>query len=323
MLSFLIKRILLIFVIVLAIILIMFILLYTIPGSFLRFMPINSADGDMLDTIFEHFNASNNFFTQYIRYCYNVFFRFNLGFSASTNYRLTRELSYRVTNTLAILACGVGATFLLGIPIGVYSAVHRNGKRDRVINTVTLFFSAIPTFAMAMMVVLTLAVYLRVLPVITTYRSPVAYIMPTITISLGGIALIARTTRASMLEVLEQPFITALRSKGLKERDVVYKHAFKNALIPVVSVTGGFISQMFCGTFVVEQFFNVPGLGSYMLRSVGQRDHFEMLGCTVIIAIFLATTNILADIIYAFINPQIRLRYARSESKKLRKEVAG
>ena len=321
MLSFLIKRVLLIIVIVMVIILVMFILMYNLPGSSLRFMRI-SRNGDTLDRIFTFFNASPNFFTQYIRYCYNIFIRFDLGFSANTNYRLLGELSYRVKNTLTVLACGVGATFIIGIPLGVYSAVHKDSKRDRIINTLTLFLSAIPTFAMAMMVVLSLAVYLRILPVIASYRSPIAYIMPTITISLGGIALIARTTRTSMIEVLDQQFITALRSKGLRERDVVYRHAFKNALVPVISVVGGFIAQMFCGTFVVEQFFNVPGLGSYMLRSVGQRDHFEILGCTVIIAIFLAATNILADIVYAIINPQIRLRYTKTGDRRLRKEVA-
>ena len=320
MLSFIIKRILLIVVIVLVIILIMFVLMYNLPGSSLRFMPIHGR-GDLLDSIYSALNVKSNIISQYFRYCYNVLLRFELGFTAGTNYRLARELSYRVRNTLTILAFGVGATFVFGIPLGVYTAVKKNSKRDRIINALTLFFSAIPTYAMAMMVVLTLAVYWRVLPVIISYRSPTAYIMPTITISFGGIALIARTTRTSMLEVLDQQFITALRSKGLKERSVVYKHAFKNALVPVVSVIGGFIAQMFCGTFVVEQFFNVPGLGSYMLRSVSQRDHLEILGCTVVVAIFLATTNIMADILYAFINPQIRLRYAKSKTKIIRKEV--
>ena len=315
MLSFIVKRLLLIVVIVLVIILIMFILLYSLPGSSLRYMSIYSRDSDMLDSLFTSMNANDNLFNKYIRYCYNILLRFEFGTSVGTNLRLTRELSYRVRNTLLILACGIAATMLLGIPLGVYIAVHKNGKRDRIINALTLFCSAIPTFAMAMIVVLTLAVYLRLLPVVTTYKSPVAYVMPTITIALGGIALIARTTRASMLEVLEQPFITALRSKGLKERDVVYHHAFKNAMIPVVSVLGGFIAQMLCGTFVVEQFFNVPGLGSYMLRSVGQRDHLDILGCTVVIAVFLASTNILADVIYAYINPQIKLRYVKTKKQ--------
>ena len=321
MLSFLIKRLLLIVVIVFVIILIMFILLYSLPGSNLRYMRIEGK-GDWLDSVYAYFNAGDNLFTKYIRYCYNIFVHFELGSTTGTNLRMSREMSYRVSNTIRILGCGAGATFLIGIPLGAYTAVHKDSKRDRIINTVTLFFSAIPTFALAMVVALVLAVYWRVVPVISSYMDPIAYVMPTITISMGGIALVARTTRTSMLEVLEQPFITALRSKGLRERNVVYIHAFKNALVPVVSVIGGLIAQMLCGTFVVEQFFNIPGLGSYMLRSVTQRDHYEMLACTVVVAILLATTNIVADIVYAFINPQIRLRYVKTKAKKIGKEVS-
>ena len=320
MTRYIVKRILMILLIVLGVVLILFVLLYSLPGSNISQMPIYGG-GDALDSIFELINAGDNFFTKYIRYCFNILFHFNPNPTGTAGPPSADSLGLRVRNTMYILVSGVSATLIVGVPVGVYAAVRKNRLADRVINIVSLFFAAIPNYALATIITLVLAVYLRLLPVANSYTTPSAYIMPTLTIALGGIASIARTTRASMLEVLDRPFIIGLRSKGLKEAGVVYLHALKNALVPVISVLGGFITQMLCGTFVVEHFFNIPGLGSYMLRSVGQRSHFAILGCTVVIAIILSVMNLVSDILYSLINPQIRLRYAKSHRIKPGKEA--
>ena len=314
MIKYAIKRILIVIPIILAVILVLFILLYFISGSSISRMT-SYGGGDTLDSIFGFFKLTDNFFTKYIRYCYNVFFHFDFGRSSSTMMRLMGELDYRIRNTVSLLAVGVGATLIIGIPIGAFAAVRKNHMRDRVISVIVMFFSAIPNYALAIAITLFFAVYLRVVPVIITYTSPIAYFLPMLTLSLGGIASIARMTRASMIEELQRPYITALRSKGLKDGSVVYRHALKNALVPVISALGGLIAQLLCGTFVVEHFFNVPGLGSYMLRSVGSRSHLEILGCTVLMTFILAITNIAADVLYSFVNPQIKLRYTKSSKK--------
>ena len=319
--KYVIKRLIMIVPIVIVVIFLLFIMLYSLPGSRMQNMPVYNG-GDTLDSIFEFLNLGDNFFTKFVRYCYNIIFHLDFGPSSVIGRRMTVDLSLRVRSTFIILGCGVAATLAIGIPLGVFCAMRKNRLSDRIVNVVTLVFASIPNYSLAMIIVLILAVYLRLLSPIGYYTSPATYIMPTITIALGGISSIARTTRASMLEVLEQPYITALRSKGLKEKNVVYRHAFKNALVPVISVLGAFISQMFCGTFVVEHFFNIPGLGSLMLRAVSQREHFEVLGCTVVVAVILSATNIMCDILYAFVNPQIKLRYAKVRGGKLRKEAA-
>jgi peptide/nickel transport system permease protein len=295
--------------IVLGVILILFVLLYFLAGSSIRQMPIFGG-GDALDKIFTFFGADDNFITKYIRYCYNILFKLDFGRAGDIGFNVTRELKYRIRNTLLLLGSGVGATLLIGIPAGAYAAIHKNRIGDRVINLVTLLFSSIPNFSVAFFLTLFFAVYLRILPVLISYTSPKAFIMPALTIALGGVASIARMTRASMLETLEQPYIIALRSKGLREADVVYRHAMKNALVPIVSALGGLVSQLLLGTLVVEHFFSVPGLGSLMMTSVGMRDHNTILGCAAILTIILTVTNIITDILYAFINPQIRLLYA-------------
>ena len=300
-----------ILVIVLSVIFVIFILLYLLTASRIRMMPIYGG-GDALDSIFSFFHAGDNIFTKYLRYCYNILFHFDFGRSGTMGYRLMIELKRRIRTTVIILASGVGATLIFGIPVGVFTSVHKNRLGDRALNTVFLILSSIPNYAMALGIALVLAVYLRIIPLISDSRKPIAYLMPMLTIALGGISSIARMTRASMIEVLEQPYITALRAKGLKEVNVICRHALKNALVPIISALGVLISQLLCGTLVVEYFFNVPGLGSYLLRSVGMRDHYEILGCTVFMTIILAVMNIVADVLYASINPQIRLRYKKA-----------
>jgi peptide/nickel transport system permease protein len=306
---YIIKRTLLIIPAVLVILFILFALIYFLPASRMMMMPI-SHGGDALDAFFSAIKASDNFFTKFVRYIYNIIVYQDFGRSTATRAGLISDISYRIRNTLFLLLSGVGVTMLTGIPIGIYAALRKGRAGDRVVSVISLFLSAIPPYSIAMILALVVCVSLRLLPILQSYTSPAAYILPAVTIALGGIASVARMARSSMLEVLEQPYITTLRAKGLGERSVVLKHALKNALLPIISTLGGFIAQLLCGTLVVEHFFSVPGLGSFMLNSLSFRDHFEILGCAVILTIILMCMNLTSDILYAFVNPKIRVRYA-------------
>ena len=314
MLRYIIKRLLMVFFIVLCVVFVFFILLSTLPGAQIDSTPIYG-DGDALDSAFAFFNVGDNLFFKYIRYCYNIAFHFDFGLSSARRHQVSDELRARVRVTLIILACSASASLAIGVSAGIFAAVRKDRFWDRIINVVTLFLSSIPNYAMAMVIVLLLCVYLRILPMMLSKRSPIIFFMPTLVAMLGGVASILRVTRASMLEVLEQPYITALRAKGLSEAGIIYRHALKNALIPVVSSLGGFVSQMVCGTFVVERYFNVEGLGLYMLSSVVMRSHYEMLGCAVVMAVILAVTNVAIDILYTIISPQIKLRHVKIRSE--------
>ncbi|MCL1834752.1 MAG: ABC transporter permease [Oscillospiraceae bacterium] len=306
MLRYTLKRILLIIPIVFVIIFLLFLMLYATPASAIRSISIHRG-GDALDSFFEATNASDNIFTKYIRYCYNILVHFDFGRS-----RMVNQLAHRIRNTIKLLVTGVGATLIIGIPIGIFTATHKNRLSDRIVNIVTLVFSAIPNYALAILLTLILCLRLGLLPLIPSYTEPIAFVLPTLVISLGGIASVSRMTKASMLEVLGQQYITALRSKGLGSVRILYSHALKNALVPIIAVAGGLVSQLLCGTLVVEFFFNVPGLGSLMLDSVANRSHFETLGCTAILTLILAVSSVIVDVSYALINPQIKLRYVKS-----------
>ena len=308
------KRVLMVVPILLGVILVLFALLYNLPGSRLTAMRI-SGDGDALDSAYAFLNVSESFFSRYLRYCFNLFIKLNIGGFGYNTQLLSLEMSYRVHNTILLLISSICAAFLFGVPIGVYTAVHKDKLGCQIISTLSLVLSALPQYTIAMVLALVLCIQLRILPLVPSFRKPIAFLLPTITMSLCSISSIERMTRTSINEVLKQPYIYALRLKGLKSNRVVWIHALKNALVPVVSTLGGLIAQLLCGTIVVEYFFNIPGLGTLMLNAVPTRDHFAVLVGAVSMTLILCITNIASDIIFSFINPHIRLRFAKTKKK--------
>jgi ABC-type dipeptide/oligopeptide/nickel transport system permease component len=271
-------------------------------------MPAYEKD-DALSSVFMFIGIGDNLFSKYIRYCYNVIFHFDFGRSSLSGFNLAGVLLASTRITLKILFYGAGAMLAVGIPVGVYAAIRKNSLADMIINVIVLFFSSIPSYTIALMVALLFVLHLHILPMTAASTSPGVLFMPTLTITLGGIASISQIARASMLASLEQPYIMALRSKGLKEADVIFRHALKNALIPIISALGGVIAQLLTWTFVVEVFFNVRGLGANLLWAVMQRDHYHTLGCVVAMTVIITAVNTVSDMLYALVNPQIKARY--------------
>ncbi|MDR0838422.1 MAG: ABC transporter permease [Oscillospiraceae bacterium] len=306
--------------IILGVVFVIFLLLYAIPSGGLNMFP-SAGKGDALDALFKLLHAGNNFFTKYLRYCYNVFILHDFGRASGNSLKIIGELVMRTKLTLLLTGLGLAATLIIGVPIGIFSAVHQNKWQDNVIMFLVTLFSSIPNYCLAIILCIVFVLKLRVLPLIG-FAGPIYFVLPTMTLSAGGIASVTKMTRASMLEVLDQQYVTALRSKGLKERAVVYFHALKNALVPIVSVLGTLTTQMLCGAVVVEHFFSIPGLGSYLLRSVNSRDVTSLLGCSVIIAFMLAALSVITDILYVFVDPQIKQQYTKGKTSALRRKEA-
>ena len=314
------KRVLMIILVVFCVVFIVFALVYSLPDSNIKAMPAY-ARGDFLDTVFSIINAKDNIVTKYIRYCYNIVFHFDFGRMGGVGgFPLAPELTSRTRITLIVLACGACITLAVGIPMGVYAATNKDRLFDRVINIITLVTSSIPYYATALVIAIIFVLYLKVFPMSVRIIKPSSFIMPTITIGLAGISSIIRMTRTSMLEVLDQPYIIALRAKGLRERSVISQHALKNAMVPIISTFGIFVSQLVCGAFIVENFFTLRGLGAMMVRSIASRSHYDLLGCIVIMTVIQAAMTIFSDVLYAIVNPRIKLQY--SEISGIDKGVA-
>jgi peptide/nickel transport system permease protein len=219
----------------------------------------------------------------------------------------------RIPATFSLAMAALAVAMIMGIPLGVLSAVHRDTLIDRIAKVVAFLGQSMPHFWLAIMLILFFGVFLfeqglPSLPV-SGRGGPATYIMPAFVMGWTVVAGIVRITRSSMLDVLESDYMTMARAKGLSERTVIWKHALRNALIPVVTYFGLILAAFMNGSVVVEQIFAWPGLGRLILVSVTGRDFPVVQGVVITVGVFLIVINLAVDILYAFIDP--RIRYAK------------
>lgn len=211
------------------------------------------------------------------------------------------HLPISATLGLAALVVAVG----LGVPLGVVAALKQNSLWDYISMAVAIFGVSVPSVVLAPLFILIFALALRWFPV-AGWGSLKQLIMPSVVLGLGSSAIIARLTRASMLQVIREDYIRTARAKGLSERAVTVRHALKNAFIPVATILGPMFAALTTGTLVVEQFFAIPGMGKYFITSITNRDYPVVMGTILLYAVVLVLANLAVDITYAFLDPRIR-----------------
>ncbi len=193
----------------------------------------------------------------------------------------------------------------IGIPLGVLAALKQNTWIDYLSMGISIFGVSVPSVVLGPLFIMIFALGLKWLPVAGWGESWTQVIMPSVVLGLGNSALIARLTRASMLQVIREDYIRTARAKGLSEKIVVVRHAMKNAFIPVATILGPMFAALLTGTLVIEQIFAIPGMGKYFITSITQRDYPVVMGTTLLYAIFLVIANLFVDITYAFLDPRI------------------
>jgi len=242
---------------------------------------------------------------QYLRYMGGLL-RFDLGPSLKLQGRSVNEIIREaLPYSLALGGLALGVSLLLGLLLGTVAAVRQNSVLDYATMVVALAGISIPTFVVGPLLIVLLVFILRLLPV-GQWGGPAHLVMPVLTLAAPFTAYIARLMRAGMLDVLHQPFIRAARARGLGEASVVYRHALKAAILPVVSYLGPAAAQMLTGSVVVEKIFNLPGLGRCFVNSAFNRDHTVVLGVALLYCAMLLLFNLLVDISYAYLDPRIR-----------------
>ena len=186
---------------------------------------------------------------------------------------------------------------------------------DYVTTILATFFAAMPNFWLALMGGIIFSQNLQLLPAsgLSTWKH---WIMPVICIGIGPIALVVRMTRTSMLDVVRQDYIRTARAKGVKERAVIYKHALRNALIPVITVIGMQLSVIFGGSIIVETIFSIPGMGMLLLDAINSQDYPVILGCVLVLSLAVCVINLLVDLAYAAADPRIKAQYTGGKKKK-------
>ena len=319
MVTYIIKRCLLIIPTLLGIALIILLLLNYVPGSDPNSFS-SDGGGDARDSFFDTVGMDDGFAARYIRYFYNLIVKHEFGPANKGHSSIGTDLAYRLRYTLLLTGLSFLITFVVGIPLGIYSALKRGKWQDQAVSFLTLTLSSIPSYCLTLFLVIVFSLWLRLLPV-SGIRDPGSFVLPTAVLSMGGIALTARMARSAVIEVLDKPYITALRAKGLSERKIIFRHVLKNSLIPVVSTLNNLTAQMLCSTLVVENFFSIPGLGAYLIAAVSVRNQHAILGCVLIISLLLMIFGIVADIMCMIFNPKMRTQYTKASQKPRRDNV--
>jgi ABC-type dipeptide/oligopeptide/nickel transport system permease component len=241
---------------------------------------------------------------QYVRYWKGVLHG-DLGRSLRYGESVTRLVAQRYPYTAQLTLASLLVAILISIPAGVRSAQHRNRWDDRLISVVSLFGLSVPSFALGPVLILLLAIKLGWLPV-SGAGSFANIVLPAITMGGALAAILTRMVRTSMLEELSQDYIRTARAKGLPERTVVYRHALRNAMIPIITVVGLQFGALLAGAIVTEKIFSWPGIGRLTVDAISNRDYFLVQGCILAIGLTYVAVNLLTDVLYSVANPRIR-----------------
>jgi peptide/nickel transport system permease protein len=250
---------------------------------------------------------------QYFAWMGGIITRGDFGLSVYTRTPVIDEIMRRLPITFEIGALGILFGTLLGIPIGIISAVRRGTWMDQLVITLSNLGITVPIFWLGLILMLVFGLYLRWVPVMG-FTSPTEdlamhikqLLMPVFCLSIFPMASVARQIRSSMLEVMHQDYIRTAWSKGLKERDIIFKHALKNGLIPVITTIGLSIPMTVGGSTITETVFNIPGMGRLAVMSVQNQDYAYVQAIILIIAAMVVVTNLLVELAYGWADPRIR-----------------
>jgi peptide/nickel transport system permease protein len=314
---YILKRCLWLIPIILGVCIFIFTIMYFVPGDPAQLILGPGASEAELQVKRADLGLNDPYLTRLFRYMRDVFLRFDFGRSYLTGVKISDEIVNRIPKTFLIGFVSIALSLLVGIPLGVKAAVNQNGWADRICMLLAILGISVPEFWLALMLVILFALKLGILPASGIVQWT-GYILPWIALSFGGLAALARQSRSSMLEVIRSDYITTARAKGVSEHDVIYKHALPNALIPVVAIAGSRLAGIFGGSVVIETVFSIPGLGTYLVNAISNRDYPVVQGCVLFLAITFSLTMLLVDLAYAFIDPKIKAQYISQSGRRHR-----
>ncbi len=310
MTAYILRRLLLAIPVLLGVSVLVFLILHLTPGNPALVVAGPDAPPDVVRDVERALGLDQPLYVQYGRYLARIL-RGDFGRSIRSREPVFERLvtTFPVTLTLAIV--GVVATTAVSVPMGILAAYRRNSALDLATMFVVLTGSAMPVFAVGLILLWVFAVRLRWFPLagftpLTALDGWWHIALPAITVSTGTIALLARLTRSSMLEVLNQDYVRTARAKGVREVLVVVVHAFRNALLPVITVIGLQFGFLLSGAVVTESIFSLPGMGRLLVEAILGRDFPIVQGAVLLAAVTFVLTNLLVDMVYALVDPRIR-----------------
>ena len=300
--------------VILGVTVLVFTLMTFVPGDPAKIILGGTATDAELAATREALGLNQPFLSRFGKYLYDTFIRFDFGKSWASGASIKTEMLERLPRTMLLSVLTLAIAVIIGIPLGIIAAVKQNRWQDRMCMTIALLGVSIPNFWLSLMLILLFAVNLKWLPAmgIGTWKH---FVLPAMAGSVGNIATLARQTRSSMLDVIRSDYITTARSKGVKEVDVITRHALKNALIPIITVIGTYFGRMLGGAMILETIFSIPGMGMYIVGGVANRDYPVVQTGSIFLAIVFSFCMLLVDLIYAAVDPRIKAMYARKKGK--------
>lgn len=304
MLRYLFSRLLYTLPVVWLVVSVVFLLIHLVPGDPILQMLGEGAPAADVQSLRHAYGLDVPLGQQYLHY-WTGLLHGDLGPSLRFNQGVGKLIAQRYPYTLQLTLAALFVAIVLSIPAGVRSAQRRNRWDDRVLSVVSLFGLSFPNFALGPILILFFAIKLGLLPV-SGSGSLAHLVLPALTMGSALAAILTRMVRTAVLEELGQDYIRTARAKGLSERTVVYRHALRNAMIPVMTVLGLQLGALLAGAIVTETIFSWPGIGRLTIQAIGNRDYYLVQGCILAIGLTYVAVNFLTDFLYSVVNPRIR-----------------
>ena len=305
MLKYIVKRVIGVIPTLIIVTTFVFFFVRLIPGDPARLVAGPQATLEDVEVVREELGLNKPILTQYADYVTGLFHG-DLGMSLRTKRPVATEVSLRYMNTVKLTVFSLVWSVIVGVLIGVWSGKHRSRWQDYTGMTLAISGISMPSFWIGFLLIMVFSVNLKWFPT-TGADSWKSFILPAIALGTSIAAIIARFTRSSIIEVMEEDYIRTARAKGLREKSVIWKHAFRNAMISVVTVVGLQFGFLLGGSVVTESVFAFPGLGSLLVESVNYRDYNAIQSLILIFSLHFILINLVVDILYALLNPEIKL----------------
>lgn len=282
-----------------------FFIMNLVPGD--PFMSEKAPSEAVLNALKEKYGLDEPIIVQYKNYMTNLL---KGDFGVSYKLQKNREIvdiikeSFPVSARLGAFA--ILFAIIVGIPLGCIAAFNRNKWQDNLIRVFSTMGISIPGFVVATATMIIFTVNFKLLPT-SGLKTPAGYILPVFTLGFYPLCYITRLMRSSMLEALSQDYVRTAKAKGMSNFIITFKHALRNSLIPVITYLGPLVASVLTGGFVVEQVFNIPGLGRYIVKAINARDYMVIMGTTIFLAAFIIIMNLVCDLLYKVVDPRIKL----------------
>lgn len=308
MYKYVIKRLILLIPVLLGVVFIVFFIMNLTPGDPGRLILGTGADQAMVDRLNEELGYNQPFFVRFFDYIKGIVTEFDFGNSYATQKPVIDDIMAKFPYTLKLAVGAVALSSIFGIILGVTAAVKQYSVADSSITVLAMITSVVPSYWLGMLLVFFFSIKLGWLPT-SGASTPMHYVLPILTLALCHVGQMMRLTRSVMLEALRQDYVRTARAKGAAEKIVVYSHALRNALMPLVTRIATQLALMMGGSVICETVFNIPGVGAYIVTAIRSKDIPAVMTCTLFFAALYCIVMLIMDIVYAYVDPRIRAKY--------------